>query len=418
MINAILGVAAVLILVILILFFRIQGLVGILRSSEDNKDGLTNRFNASMFLIFLVVGLFGFFYFSFKYFEDYNLPEAVSVHGKVTDSLFWITTGIITFVFVITQILLFGFAFKYRYKKERKASFFPENHSLEFIWTIIPAIVLTLLVFQGWKAWRDITEIPDRKFDPERVELEIVGQQFAWRARYPGADSKLGAHNFRMIDDINYFGFDVADENVWDDFTPQEIHIPVGKSVLFRIRSKDVLHSVFAPHFRLKMDAVPGMPTQFYFTPTKTTEQMRSELSSNPNYQKLGESGEPLWKTFDYEIACAEMCGISHFNMRYVIVVETVENYKKWLAEQTPWVLDNKDYVVKSLGSDKDAVNKLLKLYPNEEVVVQSANQNAVDTTIAVNNASLTIETDKSEKKPGFVKRVVNTVTGNSEKNQ
>ena len=356
MINAILGVAAVLILVILVLFFRIQGLVAILRGSQDNKDGLTNRFNASMFLVFLVVGLFGFFYFSFKYFEDYNLPEAVSVHGKVTDNLFWITTAIITFVFVLTQILLFGFAFKYRYNKNNKAAYFPENHNLEFIWTIIPAIVLTLLVFQGWKAWSNITTVPDRKYDLDRVELEIVGQQFQWKARYPGADGKLGSHNFRLIDDVNFFGFDVTDENVWDDFAPQEIHIPVGKNILFRIRSKDVLHSVYAPHFRLKMDAVPGMPTQFYFKPTKTTEEMRSELSANPRYQQLGEDGEPLWKNFNYEIACAEMCGKSHFNMRYVIVVETEEGYKKWLAEQTPWVLDHQDYVVEYLGRNSDLI--------------------------------------------------------------
>ncbi len=310
---------------------------------------------------------------------------------RLTDNLFWITTWIIVFVFVLTQILLFGFAFKYRYNKERKAAYFPENHNLEFIWTIIPAIVLTLLVFQGWKAWSNITDVPDRKYDPTRVELEIVGQQFAWRARYPGPDGKLGSHNFRMIDDINYFGFDVTDENVWDDFAPQEIHVPVGRNVLFRIRSKDVLHSVYAPHFRLKMDAVPGMPTQFYFTPTKTTEEMRSELSASPRYQELGDDGEALWKTFDYEIACAEMCGKSHFNMRYVIVVETEENYKKWLSQQTAWVLDNKDYVIETLGSDKAAVSKLLNRYPNEEEADTMKDETtAPDSTISTSTTVMT----------------------------
>ena len=361
MINIILGLAAVLILVVLILFFRVQGLVAVLRGSNENKEGLTNKFNASMFLIFLVTGLVGFFYFSYKYFDDYNLPEAVSVHGKVTDSLFWLTTGVIVFVFVITQILLLGFAFKYQYKKERKAAFFPESHKLELIWTIIPAIVLTLLVFKGWKAWNDITDVPDKSKDPDRIELEIVGQQFQWKARYPGADGKLGSHNFRLIDDVNFFGFDLADKASWDDFAPMEIHIPKGKNILFRIRSKDVLHSVYAPHFRLKMDAVPGMPTQFYFNPTKTTEEMRTELG-NPD--------------FNFEIACAEMCGKSHFNMRYVIVVDEPAAYSKWVAEQTAWAKDNRDYVLEVLkGEDKllsefTSVNKVEVV---EEVIVEAA---------------------------------------------
>ena len=355
MINVILGLTAVLVIVILILFFRVQGLVAVLRGSNENKEGVTNKFNASMFLVFLIVGLVGFFYFSWKYFDEYNLPEAVSVHGKVTDNLFWFSHAIIIFVFVVTQILLLGFAYKYRYNKNNKATFFAESHKLELIWTIIPAIVLTLLVFKGWKAWTDITTVPSASTDKERIELEIVGQQFQWKARYPGADGKLGSHNFRLIDDVNFFGFDLADKNVWDDFAPMEIHLPKGKNVLFRIRSKDVLHSVYAPHFRLKMDAVPGMPTQFYFTPTKTTEEIRAELG-NPE--------------FNYEIACAEMCGKSHFNMRYSIVVDEPADYDKWVSEQTAWSQDNADYVLETLQSEETLLEQFKTILPKAEAEV------------------------------------------------
>jgi cytochrome c oxidase subunit 2 len=104
---------------------------------------------------------------------------------------------------------------------------------------------------------------------------------------------------------------------------PRELHIPVGKPVEFRIRARDVLHSVFAPHFRLKMDAVPGMPTRFWFVPTKTTAEMRIE-TGNPD--------------FNYEIACAEVCGRAHFSMRLIVVVEEPEEYEKWKAEQEPWL--------------------------------------------------------------------------------
>lgn len=344
---------SVLLVILLILFVRVQGMLGILKGDADNKDNFTNRLNAGLFLAFLIIGTFAFFYYSMT--MDYELPEASSVHGLVTDNLFWITTVIITIAFVLTHILLMGFAFKYRYSTTRKATFYPENHKLELIWTVVPAIVLAILIFSGAQAWNKITTVPDRANDKDRVELEIVGQQFQWKARYPGKDGRLGKHNFRLIDDVNYFGLDLSDKNTWDDFTPLEIHLPVNKNVLFRIRSKDVLHSVYAPHFRIKMDAVPGMPTQIYFKPTKTTKQMRAELGNDK---------------FEYEVACAEMCGKSHFNMRYSIVVETEEEYNKWLTEQENWALSNKDYVTQTLSTNKELSTSFGQLYPSEEEVV------------------------------------------------
>jgi len=169
---------------------------------------------------------------------------------------------------------------------------------------------------------------------PEQSEVvEIMGYQFAWKARYPGPDNKLGKRNYQLTTAVNEFGMDFSDKASFDDFVPREIHLPVNKPVLFRIIARDVLHSVFAPHFRLKMDAVPGMPTQFWFVPTKTTKQMREEL------------GDP---DFNYEIACAEVCGRGHFSMKMIVVVEEEEEYRQWYASQEPWLKKNPDYLEKT----------------------------------------------------------------------
>ena len=231
-------------------------------------------------------------------------------------------------VFLITHVLLFWFSYRYKYQENKRAYFFPHNDRLEVIWTIVPALVLTVLVISGWQAWSDITS----KAPDDAEEVEIMGYQFAWRVRYPGMDNNLGNYDFRLIDAENEFGMDFSDKASFDDFTPRDMVLPKGKPVLLRIRARDVLHSVFAPHFRLKMDAVPGMPTQFWFVPTKTTEEMRIE-TGNPN--------------FTYEIACTEICGRGHFSMRLQVVVLEPEEYEKWKSEQQPWLANKPDYLAK-----------------------------------------------------------------------
>jgi cytochrome c oxidase subunit 2 len=184
-----------------------------------------------------------------------------------------------------------------------------------------------LLIFQGLRAWNDITG-PASK---DAVVIELVAQQFAWTARYPGAnDEELGKIDFRLIDANNEFGLDLTDKNSFDDFKSLELHLPANKEILLKIRAKDVLHSVFLPHFRVKMDAVPGMMTTFKFVATKTTAQMREE-TGNPN--------------FNYEMACTEICGKGHFSMRFPVVVEDEESYKKWRASQESWLKQNPDYL-------------------------------------------------------------------------
>jgi cytochrome c oxidase subunit II len=316
-----------LILAILLLIFRLHTLVDVMKQSDKKVGSGSNKTNAFLFLLFMVVCFVLLFWYSVKNFHLYHIPIA-SEHGVITDRLFWITMVITGIVFIITQILLFVFSYKYQHSPNRKALFLPDNNKLEFIWTIVPAVVLTILVVYGLTVWNKVMAPA-----PESAEvIEIMGYQFAWKVRYPGKDETLGAYDYRKIDAVNEFGLDFTDRAAFDDFSPRELHLPKGQPVEFRIRARDVLHSVFAPHFRLKMDAVPGMPTRFWFIPTKSTADMRAE-TGNPD--------------FNYEIACTEVCGRGHFSMRLLVVVDEPEEYEKWKAEQQSWLSKNPEYLAK-----------------------------------------------------------------------
>ncbi len=336
MTSIILGIGVVLVLIIVVMIFRVQSLISLAKGTPTTRETTTNKVNAAMWVVFLVLGTIGAVWSSIAA-SDYFLPDASSPHGRETDDLFWITMGITGAVFFATHVLLFYFPWKYRFRENRKASFYPDNNRLEVIWTVVPAIVLTLLVLSGWKVWRDITTPAETD---NGVMVELVGKQFNWEVRYPGDKHaelgkrrpELGAFDFRMIDASNVVGIDLNDENSFDDFMAREIHLPKGRQVMLKIRARDVLHSVFMPHFRVKMDAVPGMPTKFAFTPDKTTKEMREELG-NPE--------------FNYELACTEVCGRGHFSMRTIIVVEEEAEYNKWVASQKPWLAQNRDYLNK-----------------------------------------------------------------------
>ncbi len=326
MMSLIIGLGVVLVLAILYLIFRIGNLVGLVKGKKEEGTSW-NSVNAYLLMLFMILGLIGFFWYSFVHFDSYNLPVA-SEHGEVTDYLFWVTMAVTVVAFVLIFIVMFWFTFKYRYEEGRKAAFFADDHKLEIVWTVVPAIVLALLIFSGLRAWNDITG-PASK---DAVVIELIGQQFLWTARYPGTkDKQLGKHNYKMIDASNEFGLDLSDKNTFDDFKSLELHLPKGQEVQLMIRAKDVLHSVFLPHFRLKMDAVPGMHTTFKFVATKSTADMRAE-TGNPN--------------FNYEMACTEICGRGHFSMRFpVFVHDSVEDYEKWMASQEAWLKQNPEYL-------------------------------------------------------------------------
>ncbi len=339
MTKLIIGLGVVLILIILYLIFRVSNLISLARTRDEKTESRvdsSNSTNATLFLIFTIVSLVGFFWYSIVYFDDYNLPVATE-HGAWTDTIFWITMAVTVIAFTIISVIMGFFVFNYQHREGRKAKFYPDNHYLELAWTIIPAIVLAILIFSGLRAWNEITAPASE--DAEVVE--VIGQQFAWTARYPGnKDNTLGKYNYKLIDPVNEFGLDLTDKNSFDDFKSLELHLPKGKEVLIKIRAKDVLHSLYIPHFRVKMDAVPGMPTQFKFVATKTTQEMRDELNN---------------QNFNFELACAEVCGQAHFSMKMIVIVEEPEVYEKWKQEQEAWLKQNPDYLKKVPGALQEA---------------------------------------------------------------
>ncbi len=273
------------------------------------------------------------------------VSNSASEHGPDIDNLMIISMVVIFIVQIVTQFLLHYFAFKYKGEKGRKALFYADNNFLEAIWTIIPVIVLAGLIIYGLFTWNNIMNINE---DDDPLVVELYAQQFNWKARYGGKDNVLGKANVRLIDldKANILGVDESDPNAQDDVVVTELHLPVGRPVLFKMRSQDVLHSAYMPHFRAQMNCVPGMVTQFGFTPTVTTEEMRlnpdiTEKVLNINELRrerkveIEESGQDLLYQFDYLLLCNKICGKSHYNMQMKIIVETQEEYDAWMAEQT-----------------------------------------------------------------------------------
>jgi len=307
----------------------------------NDKD---NKLNA-----YLMLGFLAFIYVitivCFVLWGDLPLmSNAASEHGPGLDNLMIISMVIIFIVQTITQFLLHYFAYKYKGEKGRKALFYADNDKLEFIWTIIPVIVLAGLIIYGLFTWSDIMNIEQ---DDDTIVVELYAQQFNWKARYAGEDNVLGDANVRLInlDNANILGLDEADPNAQDDIIATELHLPVGKKVLFKMRSQDVLHSAYMPHFRAQMNCVPGMITQFAFTPTVTTAEMRqnpdmidkvariNRIRAN-NKEEIEARGQDVRYEFDYLLLCNKICGKSHYNMQMKIIVETEEEYKAWLSEQ------------------------------------------------------------------------------------
>jgi cytochrome c oxidase subunit 2 len=276
------------------------------------------------------------------------IGDSASEHGPEIDNLMVISMVLIFVVQTITQALLHYFAFKYRGRQGQQALYFADSNKLEFIWSVIPAAVLAVLILYGLYAWTNIMFV-DEKDHKDAIVIELYAQQFKWEARYSGADDVLGKANVRYIEGVNNLGVDLSDPNAQDDFTSSELHIPKGKRIIFKMRSQDVLHSAYMPHFRAQMNCVPGMVTNFSFVPTLTTAEMREkpamvEKVANINDIRAKKSVELVAKgetaldpyTFDYLLLCNKICGASHYNMQMKIVVDTPEEYAAWLKENAP----------------------------------------------------------------------------------
>ena len=211
------------------------------------------------------------------------LPESVTTTAPAIDRIFYLVLTITGIVFVLVETTLVVFLIRYRARPGTPAHYTHGNVRVEAVWTVIPACILVGLAFQSQRVWSQVRGTPP----PPDLEVEITAEQFAWNIHYPGADKQFGT-----ADDVT---------------TINQLHLPLHTTVLFHLKSKDVIHSFFVPQFRMKQDAVPGITTRLWVSPTTYGH---------------------------YEIACAELCGLGHYRMRGYLVIETGDEFLKWLEQQ------------------------------------------------------------------------------------
>ena len=314
--------AVVLIFVVIFQIAKASEYVSVLKGEEVSRKQ-NNKINGFLMVVFLVLGLVGVWYCNeLLYDKTLLVQDAASVEGARVDSMLWVTLAVTGIVFIATQVILFVFAYKYQEDTNRKVVFFAHSTKLELIWTVIPAIALTVLVVIGLRNWFLFTGEPPKN----AMVVEVTGKQFGWIYRYPGKDGSFGKKYYKNIDNAsNSLGLIWDDELAQDDIVmEQTVYLIKGKPVKFVLGSRDVIHDVGLSHFRLKMDAVPGIPTTMWFTPKYTTKEMK-EMTGNPN--------------FVYEISCDQLCGKGHWSMRGTIVVETQEEFDAWVASKKPQYL-------------------------------------------------------------------------------
>lgn len=291
---------------------------------EEKVKAQSNRAVALLLLLLFPLGVWG-IYECNEIFKDRLLPIAACKTGENYDHMLIVTTAVCGIVFFLTQFLLFWFTFKYQSNDKRSSFFFPHNNKLELLWTTVPAIAMAILVAIGLRNWFDVTS----PAPADATVVEVVGKQFNWLIRYPGKDKELGKRDFRKINDANnVLGLDWSDPHNQDDIISQngELHVVVGKPVKLLIGSRDVIHDVGLPHFRLKMDAVPGITTTLWFIPSITTDSMK-QITHNPD--------------FVYEISCDQICGKGHYSMRGTVIVHTQADFDKWMASQQTYYAGN-----------------------------------------------------------------------------
>ncbi len=223
--------------------------------------------------------------------------------GYIDDTIiitFWITG----FVFVAVVLFMAYCLLRFRYQKDRRAEYEPENKKLEWWLTILTSVGVAAMLAPGLFVWNQYVSVPE-----DAAEIEVLGQQWQWSYRFPGKDGILGTSDTRNINDENPFGINLKDPNGQDDILidADDLHLPIGGPIKVLLRSIDVLHDFYVPEFRAKMDLVPGTVTYFWLTPTRAG-------------------------TFD--VLCFELCGTGHHMMRSTVVVENKSDFDVWLAEQ------------------------------------------------------------------------------------
>ena len=317
-------------------------LLGLTKVEDQTATERENNINGWLMLV-LMAFIYGLMIYSMYGAKDMLLPQlSASAEGYHIDILFKISMTLILVVQFILQFLIYYFTFKYRGVKGRKAYFFADSHKLEIIWTVIPTIVLAGLIIYGLWTWNQVMDSSDAE---NPLIVELYAKQFQWEARYSGADNELGNASVRMIEGTNTMGVDMSDKNASDDVPlmvgegkfVKELHLPKGRKVIFKLRSQDVLHSAYMPHFRAQMNCVPGMVTEMAFTPTVTTAEMRLNDDTMAKFEHINkirtEKGEEAVE-FDYLLLCNKICGSSHYNMQLKIVVDEEADFNKWMAGQ------------------------------------------------------------------------------------
>lgn len=349
------------------------------KREEEISDG-DNRMNATLMWLF-PFAYFGFFLWLVLRYKDKMLPVAASTQGVDTDALLDFNWWILIITFVFTNILLFYFAGKYVFSKDRKAFWYPHNNKLELLWTVVPAAVLAVIIIYGLNTWQNITS----PASPDAMSVELYAKQFDWTARYPGKDGMLGATDYRLISGENPLGIvtastiakrleEIAQEKAdaqkelgqiipddrraelehrlgyldriaarivnlrmvmeqdikangeastylhgADDVVTKDFYLPKGRETKLVIRSRDIIHSAYIPHLRVQMNAVPGMTTTMKVTPTITTDSMRTFVMND--------------EKFDFVLLCNKICGSAHYNMQMPLTVTAAADFDAWLAE-------------------------------------------------------------------------------------
>jgi cytochrome c oxidase subunit 2 len=267
---------------------------------DERRTGL---WYALVITVLVVIGGVGFGLYSRG---RWWLPPVASAHGPQIDRLFYSTLFITAAVFVGVHLLLAYAIWQGAAHGDRKALHFADNHRLELTYTIIPAIGLAIMVAMSGIVWTRIHRAPPGN----ALEIDYRAEQFAWLARYPGADGKFGKVDAKRIDARrNPMGLAADDAAAADDITSRELHLVVNRPVKIRLRATGVIHSFYIPAMRVKQDAMPGQTIEIWFTPTQAGK---------------------------FEVACAELCGLGHYAMRGNVVVETQQAFDAWLARQKP----------------------------------------------------------------------------------
>jgi cytochrome c oxidase subunit 2 len=259
-----------------------------------------SKFWSILFLLVPILGVAVFLAAMFGWgpFHSHWFPEDVSEHGYVIDNLFLSILALTGLIFIGTGAMLFWFLWKYDGSKQAAGvKFVHGSHTLEVVWSVLPAATLVFIAVYQMNAWADAKmmrpmlagvdgRLGTEDDIPQPPLAEVKGRQFEWRIRYAGTDGVVGT-----ADDV---------------FTVNELHVPIDEEVVLAMKSEDVLHSFFLPNLRVKQDVVPGMKQHLWFRPVKRGQ---------------------------YDIVCAELCGWGHYKMKGRLTVQSREEFDRWLAE-------------------------------------------------------------------------------------